>query len=345
MKRLAQIWILTLALGLSCRSDTLAQAVDIVDQGERRAQTGMKFLSLSVDARAAALGDAVTAEQHGSSVSLFYNPATLAFFDGRTHASAGQVQWIGEIDYNYGSIAFRPADGTYGTMGVSVVVADYGEFEETIRTNTDRGYEVLGTYSPTALALGIGYARALTDRFAVGGNVKYAKQSLGESTMLLDESGSPMREDNEATSLVYDFGVIYRTGFRGLNIAMSVRNFAQELTFQEENVELPLTFRVGTSITLNEMAGITSNTHRFMATVDAERPRDFSEQVKIGGEYVFMDVLALRAGYAYPNDEQSYSLGAGLNYGIQDIRLGIDYAYTEFGMFGNVNRIAVNFSF
>ncbi len=37
---------------------------------EKRAQTGMKFLSLSVDARAASLGSAMTAELTGSSVSM-----------------------------------------------------------------------------------------------------------------------------------------------------------------------------------------------------------------------------------------------------------------------------------
>ena len=48
---------------------------------DKLAQTGMKFLSFSPDARAAALGDAITAKTGGAS-SLFYNPAGMARIEG-----------------------------------------------------------------------------------------------------------------------------------------------------------------------------------------------------------------------------------------------------------------------
>ena len=48
---------------------------------DKLAQTGMKFLSFSPDARAAALGGAITAKTGGAS-SLFYNPAGMARLEG-----------------------------------------------------------------------------------------------------------------------------------------------------------------------------------------------------------------------------------------------------------------------
>ncbi len=140
--------------------------------------------------------------------------------------------------------------------------------------------------------------------------------------------------------------MLYDTGFRSLNFALSVRNFSQELTYVDENFELPLTFNVGLSMDLTDlMATVDPNMHAFNFMIEAERPRDFSEQIKLGGEYTFMNILALRAGYVFPTDEAGISLGAGLNYGVSNIGIGVDYAYTTFGVFDSVQRMGVHLSF
>ena len=105
---------LTLALLLAAGTSVHAfgQAAGLTPdtevETEKIGQTGMKFLSTSVDARATAIGSALTAEMQGSSVSMFYNPASMAFMDGRVHAAVGNVGFIADIAYNQGSIAFRP---------------------------------------------------------------------------------------------------------------------------------------------------------------------------------------------------------------------------------------------
>jgi hypothetical protein len=73
-------------------------------------------------------------------------------------------------------------------------------------------------------------------------------------------------------------------------------------------------------------------------------PAGLSRAIKVGGEYLFMDVLSLRAGYVMPSDEKGISLGAGLQTEISDLGFRFDYAYTRFGRFGNVNRLSVNLS-
>ena len=83
-----------LILTLLC-SFTIAQDDDDDLGTDKLAQTGMKFLSFSPDARAAALGDAITAKSGGAS-SLFYNPAGMARVEGM-NVSFGQTQWIAEI--------------------------------------------------------------------------------------------------------------------------------------------------------------------------------------------------------------------------------------------------------
>ena len=173
------IFLLTLALTTSVWAQQ-AVTPDTEVEGKKRAQTGMKFLSASVDARATALGGAMSAEHEGSSTSLFYNPASMAGMQGSFHASAGVMSFITDINYNVASLAYRPGGGNFGVVGLSVVSVDYGDFIGTIRANNEQGFVETGTYSPTALAVGLGYARAFSDRFAAGAQVKYVYQNIGD---------------------------------------------------------------------------------------------------------------------------------------------------------------------
>ena len=78
-------------------------------------------------------------------------------------AGASQVQFIADIDYNIAGMSFAPRGGRYGVIGISLLHVDYGAMQETIRANNDDGFVDLGTFSPSAYAIGVGYARALTD--------------------------------------------------------------------------------------------------------------------------------------------------------------------------------------
>ena len=232
-------------------------------------------------------------------------------------------------------------------LALSLISADYGsDFIGTVAAANEAGfveYSELGISnpSPSSLSFGLGYAIAITDRFAVGANIKYAEQDLGNALVADGE----VEENNEST-MAFDFGVLYDTGFRSLKFALSVRNFSQELSYVNENFELPLSFNVGLSMDMTDlMVNVDPSQHSFNLMVEAERPRDFSEQIRVGGEYMFMNILALRAGYVFPTDEQGVNLGAGLNYSAGTLGLGVDYAYTTFGVFDSVQRLGVHLSF
>ena len=337
--------ILACCLGLvALAAAPQVRAQDDNPDRDKLAQTGMKFLSVPLDPRAAAMSDAMTGVE-GGAVMLFSNPAGMARLEGAMDASLGQVQWIADIGYNFGSIAFKPLGEAFGVVGISLLAVDYGELQETIRAENDQGFVDLGTFSPSAWSVGLGYARAVTDRFSVGGQVKYVSQDLGESpiggTVDALERGS-----FQQGVMAYDFGVLYRTGYRKLNIAFSARNYASEIAFREDGdtSQLPLTLRMGVSMdVLNSTSG-SAGMHSLILSADAEHPRDFAEQIKIGGEYTFLNTFSLRAGYTFPTDEQGVSLGAGIRQELSGVGFGADYAYTSFGIFSNVHRIALRFS-
>ncbi|ARA94123.1 hypothetical protein AWN76_013820 [Rhodothermaceae bacterium RA] len=321
------------------------------DNLQKLAQTGMKFLSVSVDPRMAALGDAVTALE-GEVTSLFYNPAGMATQTRALSVTAAQVGWIADISYNNVGLAFRPFGGRLGVFGLTLTAVDYGEIKATVRADNEQGFERLPNIKPTALALGIGYARSLTDRFAVGGHVKWVQQDLGRSAMQRTATGFTL-QDNAVSVLAFDFGIRYRTGFRSLTFAIAARNFSEEVVYEEESFQLPLALRIGMAMNLVDLTSADPSVHAFVLSVDAETPRDYAEQIKIGGEYTFMQAVSLRAGYVFPTDQQGVNLGLGVQQDLGGLFFGVDYAYTDFGVFNEsaslygvsgVHRVAVRLS-
>jgi hypothetical protein len=310
---------------------------------EKRAQTGMKFLAFSVDARAAALANAATVDMSSGAVGLFYNPATVGWQDKTFSVAAGRTQWIADINYNAFAVSYQPGKGEYGVFGVSFMNVDAGEIIGTALDASERGFRFTNSYTPTAWVLGIGYSKKLSDKFSFGAQAKYVSENL--ATALISTTNGDEYKKYEESTFAADFGIIYRTGFKSLALGMAARNFAPEVKYEEENFELPLTFRIGVSMDLLDFTTRDPDRHSLMLRVDTERPRDFSEQVKVGAEYVFMNLFSLRAGYVTPTDEEGISLGGGLHKNFDTFGFMLDYSYTSFGVFDNVNRFTAKFSF
>ncbi|WP_412068387.1 PorV/PorQ family protein [Rubrivirga sp. IMCC43871] len=315
-----------------------------VEERDKLAQSGMKFLSVSADPRAAGLGGAATALSTGAEA-LFYNPAGLSRSNASTGVFLGQTNFIADITYNHGAVSFRPAGGRFGVLGVSLMAVDYGELQETVFDgSTEAGYRDLGTFSPTAFAVGLGYARTVTDRFSVGGQVKMVTEDFGAVPVSATDEGGLTREDVSETVLAYDFGVMYDTPFQGLAFAVSARNFSQQAAFGEgEGFQLPLTLQIGAAFDTRALTGFDPSVHRLVFAVDAEDPYDATSQIEAGGEYTFANTFSLRGGYVFPSDLQSFSLGAGIRQRLGGVGFGADYSYSAYDVFDPVHRIAVRF--
>ncbi len=327
----------------------LGESIGIAQQ-QKLAQTGMKFLVVSLDAKSSSLGQAVTSLETNSSA-MFYNPAGMSRLENFASVSLGQTNYIADIKYMYGSIAFAPFDGDYGVIGFNLTSVDYGDFMGTIRADNEQGFLDVGTYSPTAFSFGVGYAKALSDKFSVGGGIKYVRQSLGESivgNVVLDNNGnfaSGKTETNEANVLAFDFGILYKTGFKSLDFGMSVRNFSQEVVYKSEGFQLPLLFKIGISFNAMDLLDVDKKTHSLLLAIDASHPRDYQEQVAFGAEYTFLQLLSLRVGYESPTDEKGISAGLGLKHNFSGFDFAVDYAYTSFGIFNKVQQVSIHFAY
>jgi type IX secretion system membrane protein PorP/SprF len=327
MKRIVSIILLVL---IAC-SIGLAQ-------DQKLAQTGMQFLSVSTDGRGAAMGQAMTAIE-GNSMAFFYNPASAARMTKAVDLTASQNNWIAGIKHNAFTAAFSPEKGRFGVFGITARNIDYGEVDATLVAENDQGYIDLGVMTPTALAVSVGYARSLTDRFSVGGNIGYAVQQLGQSVVPMADSLAT--KSNVAGGLTFDFGTLYFTGWKSLAFGMSVRNFSGEIKYEDEGFQLPLTFSMGLSMDMLDLIPEKPQNQSLKLSLDALHYRSHPEQLNIGLEYGYANLVFARVGYRTSEDIQALSFGLGLN--IKGIV--VDYAYTPTSDFADVQRFTIGFAF
>jgi hypothetical protein len=307
---------------------------------DKVAQTGIKMLDVGAGARACGMGEAFTVIGQDASA-LFYNPSGIGEIDSRFDLSVGATQWIADIRYLYVAGAYNA--GTFGNFGFSVISANYGD--DIIGTKVDPespdGFIRTGNVGVGAYCAGIAYAREFTDKFTIGGQVKYAFQRLGSSEVeRIGEGIDTVSVKNDISTMSYDFGLIFYPGFKSFAFGMSVRNFSPRIKYEQYGFETPLTFALGVGLDLMDFLGDYPD-YSFNIGAEMLHPRDWQEQFHLGGELGIKNMLFLRLGYKFRYSQEGLNAGVGINYG----GIRIDYSYSHFELFDMINRFSVGMAF
>ena len=242
--------------------------------------------------------------------------------------------------------------GGAGTLGLSLTYLDYGDIEVTTLAEQDGTGEF---FSASDMSLGLTYAYNLTDRFSLGGTVKYIQQKIWNSS---------------ATAIAMDLGVLFHSDIYGLRIGATITNFGTGMqmdgkdllvqhdidpniygnndqilaNLQTDEFPLPLTFRIGLAMDV-----LDTEEHRFTIAADALHPNDNSESVNVGAEYMFNNLIAFRVGYKslfLDNSEEGLTAGVGLNYDFNtDFGVRVDYAYQDFGVLDYTQHFSLGIKF
>ena len=304
--------------------------------GQRSGTASLQFLKIGVGARAAGLGDNFVALADDPTT-LYWNPAGIASFEGNeiifTH-----TEWAVDIDYEFTGIIWKAQQEH--TLGLSCGVLHTAEMDVTTEY-APRGTGETFTYGD--FLLGLTYARELTDRFAFGITAKYVQENLDNLTI--------------RTGLL-DLGMFFKTGFQSLRIGTSLLNFGYNVkpsgestyysseqetatTNDYESFPVPTLFKFG-------MAYDAFNTGREKLTsaFEMNHSSDGSENLRLGSEFLFSNILVVRVGYKFNTSEEGLCAGGGIN----NIRIlgssaSIDYAYTDFGRLGNTHQLSLGMKF
>ncbi len=304
--------------------------------------TAANFLQIPGGARPTAMGGAYVAVAQGPSAQ-FWNPAGIAQSMGN-EIEFSMGDWFFGTKLVHSSVII-PMGRHF--IGLNMKQLDYGE--EMVTTIADP--EGTGEYwSAKDRALGVTYATKLTDRFSLGGNVKFITQSIYHES---------------ARGMAVDLGLLYRSQFKNLRIGMSISNFGTDMQLSGEDLmrpvdidpsnagnndnissnldtdkwPLPLTYCVGIAADVMDTKLL-----KWTLTTDALHPNNNNSYLKIGSEVEFANVIYLRAGHAAilkEYAEESFSYGIGFRYQIAGLRFGYDYSYTPFGKLGDIPRNAL----
>jgi len=289
------------------------------------AQAGFTFLEIGVGARVEGMG-AVGSVLTNDPVLLFWNPAGIGMMDAKAAFYAGYTPWFADIIHQSGAFVLNL--GNIGVVGVSFINMDYGTIWGTEIAGTGvNGYTETGNVSDVGNSMiGFSYARGITDRLILGVTIKYVHESLTSKYT--------------ASIIAFDAGTNYDTGFKGTKIAMAAFNAGRQHTYIEETTELPLTFRVGVITDLGQIFNMSlPNGHCWTLAVEGNNPRDYSERIHVGTEYLLANIIALRAGYKFNYDYENVTLG----FGIRLEGIGIDYSFNDMGEYlGCINRVSIN---
>jgi hypothetical protein len=305
-------------------------------QFARVGTAGAQFLEIGVDARIVGMGEACIAVDNLGAGALFWNPACAAVGEG-SNLMLSHSSWIADVDLN--AAAFTTTVGDYGTFGISMSNLSSGEIEVTTVEQQNGTGE---TFTTSDFMVGLSYSKKVTDRFSMGGLVKYVGERL---------------EEKQASTFCFDVGMLYNTGYRSLKFGAVMLNFGPPLSIDETYANydngirtdtlsfnpyhLPMTFKVGLAWDVEIAAG-----QHLLTTLDAVHPRDNVERLDFGAEYLLWEGLALRSGYSSGHDSRGFSVGAGFRLSTGSLgEFEIDYAYTDFGVLDGVQRFSMNLHF
>jgi hypothetical protein len=309
---------------------------------ERVGLAGWQFLKINVDARQAGMGGAYTAISHGDVGSVFGNPAALVEvkdFDVAFY----NTSYIADINYYAAAIA-KNFEGI-GLFALSVNSLDMGDIPRTINSvipgeGRTEGVVTGENFTGGDFAVGLTYARQITEQLSIGGSIRWIQESI-------DDVVDPLK----MTNVSFDFGTIFYTGWRSLRIAMAARNFgpdqnmvgwSDQYQIEPVDVRMPIDFRLGLGMDFFD----SENSPHFLTLVlEATHPSDGPEKVNTGAEYWFNKILALRAGYRFNYDEESFTFGAGVKYGFGDVAGRVDYAFADFGLLEQVHMFTLGITF
>jgi len=333
-----RFWTTTMALVILCL------------QAGAQTKTGTtigQFLLIEPNARVAAMGNAGVAS-FADAQAGYYNPAAWGNLAG-SDAQFTYGLWLAGIQYSHAAVGVMLSEQS--ALGITLTSLNSGDID--VRTVQ----QPLGTgekFNVTNMAIGVGYASKLTERFSAGIEVSYLQETIWHSSL---------------SAIAVNLGTLYRVSQDGLFIGASISNFgtrgrysgsdlrirydANNATYGDnsnlpgevttDEFSLPVVFRVGLSYPI-----ALSGKNVIRMAVDAYHPSDNTESISFGAEWKVMGLFSVRAGYQHLFQEDSevgLTLGGGIDSDLLDFPIHIDYAWADHGRLGDVQRISVGMGF
>jgi hypothetical protein len=310
---------------------------------------GGQFLKIGVGARGNAMAGAFCSVADDLS-SIHWNPAGLAKIK-KMSAEFSYNQWFATYSQNYGAFSLPVGDNYCAAISANSLSS--GDIPI---TTIDKPEGTGSNYSVNDIVVGFSFAGFLTDRFSFGITAKLVQNSFSSLS---------------STGLAFDVGTNFETGIQGIKLGFSIHNLGSTQAYSGSDLltqtriwdamksapidvayiaypySLPIIFRAGISTEIYK-----DETNSFLGAYDFTTLSDTPEQFALGAEYVWDNLLSLRAGYQFGHDQFGSANGlAGIAGGVGIKYIGggfggrLDYSINPTKSLGVVNRLTIGLNF
>ena len=351
-----------LALGLFGGHYSFSQVVvsnpDELLGAQNAITTAVPFLTISPDARHAALGDAGVATSADANAT-YWNAAKLVFIDKKYGGTLSYTPWLGKI-VNDMSISYL--SGFYKINREQAVAASIKYFDLGDISFRDANNNPLGDFNPREFAFDATYSRMLSDKFSMGLSARYIYSNLTGAFSGIDAK--------PGHSVAVDIGAYYTTELKTakastLSLGATITNIGAKLSYTDNQNKdfLPTNLRFGGAYMMeldpyNSLTFILDFNKLMVPTPPirstdgtiiygkddnrsllsgmfgsfSDAPDGFSEEmhefmISVGTEYWYKDVFAARIGYFHEHETKGNRKYMTVGLGFRRKAFGLDVAY------------------
>ncbi len=307
-------------------------------------------LLIEPGAKQAGMGEAYSAIADDATAG-YYNPAGLAFQNPKNHNLQFMHQnWLPSLadDMYYEYLGYSQYAEGWGHFALNLVYFNMGLQSRTSEHSPD----IIGTFHSFDVYFTGSYGATITDNFALGLTLK------GIYSKLSDQGQGAEQGKGIGTSFAFDFGSLWHTPVHGLSLSSVIHNLGPKISYIDVSQAdpLPLNWIFGAAY-----VPIDSDFNKVTFVLDVYKPlvrrqgspltalikgwydeKNEFEQIDFhaGGEYVYNNFMALRAGYSYDKDGDLMTPTFGV--GVILDKINVDIAY--YGAVDNPMQDSMRFS-
>ncbi len=250
-----------------------------------------------------------------------FDQGRLAYYvseDGITTETKGKreivlmhVNWLPDLnlDMYYEYLSYVHHVRGLGTFGLSVIYLNYGEIPF-----TDEAGNPLEVENPFELTVGVSYGTSLSKQLKWGLTGKFIHSHL--STV----GAGAEQGDGIASAFAVDLGVLYKITNR-MQFGAAATNLGPDITYVNAAQSDPLPRNLGVGLSYRVFDSpfnsliVQGELNTLLTDLDGGIGTELEYAIRhIGAEYVYSNLIMLRAGYKYDKggDVKHLTFGAGL---------------------------------
>src|SRR5919112_383196 len=319
--------------------------------------SAVPLLRISPDARAGGMGDVGIATSPDANAS-FWNLAKAPFATSRTSIAATYTPWLKDLGLN--DVYLASLAGYHQIDEEQAVSASIRYFSLGNIQFTDFAGNDLQSFRPREYSVDLGYSRKLSENLGAGIALRYINSNLAGGQAV---NGVQYKSGKAVAADLSLFHTAVNTVGQGLNWGITLSNLGSKISYTSDAQQkdyIPANLGLGAAyswvfdetskmtlgVDINKLMVPTPPSLADDSTLSDYRNKSvisswFSSfgdagglsneikeyQVSLGGEYVYNDQFALRAGYFYEDklkgNRKYFTLGAGLKYNV----FGLNFSY------------------